>query len=254
VTTASTLADEGRPVPPRRRVAILTGLMVAVLVLVGGWVFWQERPTEYEATSTLVILPDSANVEAASYYDTLSQGQISTTIAQILDLRAAPVEGGSDATYSVDVVPDTSLIQVSVTADDAAVAEAEADAALERVRPYFDQLTWPYDIFEVDAAEGTAEETGLEPGLLAGVVAAMALFAAGGAYLAVRAIQQARQASQPRSGQRPRDGGDDTGGLEFGPTAWSSDRDGASDEKAAPATAGRMARLTADPLPPQPAR
>ncbi len=181
-----------RPARRRRsRTALLSGVLVGLLVLVGGGVFWQLWPAEQRATSTLVVLPDASGVEVASYYDTLSSGQIATTFAQIVGLRAG--EGApSGVAVDVDVVPETSLIKVTATAGDAATAEAEADAALERARPYFDQLSAPYDLTAVQSAVGTAEPTGLAPALLAGVVAGLAVIAGLAAYVAVRGLQQAR--------------------------------------------------------------
>ena len=181
-----------RPTRRRRnRAALLSGVLVGLLVLAGGGLFWQLWPAEQRATSTLVVLPDAAGSEVASYYDTLSSGQIATTFAQIVGLRAG--DGApSGVAVDVDVVPETSLIKVTATAADAATAEAEADAALERARPYFDQLSAPYDLTTVQSAAGTAEPTGLTPGLLAGVVAGLALIAGLASYLAVRGLQQAR--------------------------------------------------------------
>jgi hypothetical protein len=164
---------------------------VALLVLAGGGLFWKLWPVEQRATSTLVVLPDASGAEVASYYDTLSSGQIATTFAQIVGLRAG--DGApSGVAVDVDVVPETSLIKVTATAGDAATAEAEADAALERTRPYFDQLSAPYDLTIVKSAEGSAEPTGLAPTVLAGVVAGLALIAGLATYLAVRGLQQAR--------------------------------------------------------------
>ena len=160
-----------------------------------GWTFLQQRPTEYRAATTLVVLPDNANAEAASYYDTLSQGQIATTFAQILDLQAtppAPAAGSDPATISVDVLPDTSLIQVTATAAEPAAAEAAADATLVQVQPYFDQLGWPYDVSVVEPAAGTAERAGFTSSVLLSALAVVALVAAIAAYLAVRTLQQTR--------------------------------------------------------------
>ena len=173
----------------------LAGLAVALLVLLAGWAFLQQRPIEYRASTTLVVLPDQANAEAASYYETLSQGQIATTFAQILDLQSAPpapADGSDPAKISVDVLPDTSLIQVTATADAASTAETAADATLTQVRPYFDQLGWPYDVSVVAPAVGTAERSGFSPAVLLGAVAAVALVAAIATYLAVRALQRSR--------------------------------------------------------------
>lgn len=184
----------------RRRAAALTGLAVALLVLVGGWLLYVDRPAEYEASSTLVVLPSDQLAEAASYYDTLSQGQIVTTFAGILDLQATQVGAAGDEQVrdvTVDVVPDTSLIQITGTATDAASAEAATDAVLEQSRAYFDQLPFPYQVNVVQGAAGTAQSAGLAPGLLVGVVAAVALIAGIATYLAIRAVLPARQPLRP---------------------------------------------------------
>jgi hypothetical protein len=93
---------------------------------------------------------------------------------------------------TVDVVPETSLIQVTATAPSAGDAERAADTALNRARPSFDQLGAPYQVSVVKAAAGTAQRSGLTFGVLAGVVVAVALIAAAAAFLGVRALQQAR--------------------------------------------------------------
>ena len=59
-----------RPARRRRnRAALLSGVLVALVVLAGGALFWQLWPAEQRATSTLVVLPDANSAEAASYYD-----------------------------------------------------------------------------------------------------------------------------------------------------------------------------------------
>jgi len=177
---------------------------VAAAVAIGGALVWQARPSESRATSTLVVLPDAESVEVASYYDTLSSGQIASTFAEILALRGTENITGD---VEVEVVPDTSLIQITVTAADAATAEAAADAALTQTRPYFDQLSSPYDVFEVQSAAGTAEDAGLALELLTGVVAAVAVVAGLATYLAVRGLQQAgngpQRRTQPRAATSP---------------------------------------------------
>jgi capsular polysaccharide biosynthesis protein len=234
----------------RRRAAALTGLTVALLVLVGGWLLYVDRPAEYEASSTLVVLPNDQLAEAASYYDTLSQGQIVTTFAGILDLQATRVATtgyGEDQVreVTVDVVPDTSLIRITGTATDAASAEAATDAVLEQSRAYFDQLTFPYQVNVVQGAVGTARPTGLAPGVLAGVVAAVALIAGIATHLAIRALLPARQPLRP-VGDEP-----DVPSEGLSPTSRYGDRRlaGGGASAAGPVRVGE-----ADPVVPQSAR
>lgn len=201
MSATSTPSTAGTVRPRRRRAAAVTGLLVALLVLVGGALFWQSQPQQSQAESTLVVLPDAASAEAASYYDTLSTGQIATTFAEILAIRGGVTDTGAE--IDVEVVPGTSLINVMATADDAATAEAEADAALERARPYFDQLAGPYDVSVVSSAAGTAESTGLAFPVVAGVIVAVALVAALAAYLATSGLQQAREHARRAAGGGP---------------------------------------------------
>lgn len=156
-----------------------------------GGAFWLQRPVEYQAATTLVVLPQSSASEAASYYDTLSRGQITTTLAEILSIKAVPDDGSAE--IAVEVVPDTSLIEVSATAADADAAEEAADQALGQAEPYFNQLGAPYQVSVVDTAEGSATEIGLAAGLLAAVIAAVSLIAGLATYMAVRSLQVARQ-------------------------------------------------------------
>ena len=183
----------------RRRYLLpaVAALVVAALVAIGGAVLWQVRPMESRAVSTLVVLPSSEGAEVASYYDTLSSGQIASTFAEILALRGtAGSSAGTD--LEVRVVPGTSLIRLTATAADAETAEAAADRALARSRPFFDELSAPYSVFEVRSAAGTAENAGLAPGLLTGVVAAVAVIAGLATYLAVHALQSGGMAVRPR--------------------------------------------------------
>ncbi|WP_456599803.1 hypothetical protein [Blastococcus sp. SYSU DS0616] len=161
---------------------------------------------EYRATTTLVVLPAPGADEAAAYYDTLSRGQVATTFAEILALRADPeaaTEGAVEAGVSVEVVPDTSLIQVAVTSEDAAAAETGADAVLGQVEPYFGQLGAPYEVSVVDEADGSAERIGFSPGVLAAVVGAVAVIAGLAAYLAIRSLQNARRRTVPMGSLPP---------------------------------------------------
>lgn len=191
VNTPARTSPAGPARARRRRLpAVLAAIAVLLVVVEGGVLFWQQQPAQYSAMTTLVVLPAGTSAEAASYYDTLSRGQIATTFAEILALRATPAGGQTKVT--VEVVPETSLIQVTATADSARAAESAADQALGRAEPYFNQLGSPYGVSVVQGAAGTAQHAGLTKGVLAGVVAAVALIAAFAAYLAVRGLQQAR--------------------------------------------------------------
>jgi capsular polysaccharide biosynthesis protein len=178
----------------RRPWGLLTGIAVALVVLVGGGVFWLLNPTQYRATSTLLVFPDAAAGEFAGYYDTLSRGQVTLTFAQILELQVSGASG--DPVIDVQAVPDTSLITVTVTAQTAAEAEADADAVLEQSRRYFTQLSSPYEISVVRAAAGTAQRSGVPVVPLVLVLPIVALIAGFAAQQAIRVLATQRR-SEP---------------------------------------------------------
>jgi capsular polysaccharide biosynthesis protein len=292
VNTATGPSSAGPVRAGRRRLpAVLAAIAVLLVVVEGGVLFWQQQPPQYSAMTTLVVLPAGNSAEAASYYDTLSRGQISTTFAEILALRATP-EGKAKVT--VEVVPETSLIQVTGTADTARAAESAADQALSRAEPYFNQLDSPYAVSVVQDAAGTAEHAGLTLGILSGVVAAVALIAAFAAYLAVRGLQHARAQARLVDGRLDpvRDGADAAAGSPApgnqgavngaraprdtkaaraatraaqavrqargsreATSAWDArDSDGTTRGQDPGSNGGRGQRPAADPLPPQPAQ
>ncbi len=205
MTSAASSQAGALPAAPRRRraAAFTTGLIVAVLVLAGGWLLYVDRPTEYEASSTLVVLPSADLLEAASYYDTLSQGQIVTTFAEILALQAGEVDvAGETATVTVTVVPETSLIEITGTAGDEATAQTATDAVLDRSTPLFAELPFPYQVTPIQsAADGTPQEVGLSADQLKAVVAAVAVIAGIATYLAVQALLPSRRLVPARQGR-----------------------------------------------------
>jgi capsular polysaccharide biosynthesis protein len=195
----------------RRPWGLLTGIAVALVVLAGGSVFWLLNPTQYRATSTLLVFPDAAAGEFAGYYDTLSRGQVTLTFAQILELQVSGASG--DPVIDVQAVPDTSLITVTVTAQTAAEAESDADAVLERSRRYFTQLSSPYEISVVRAAAGTAQRSGVPVVPLVLVLPIVALIAGFAAQQAVRVLATQRRpqpvvpsAGSTTEGVSPRNG------------------------------------------------
>jgi capsular polysaccharide biosynthesis protein len=195
----------------RRRPDVLAGLATAILVMLAGLWFWQTNPTEYRASTTLLVLPDPRGAgELPDYYDLLSQGQIVETFAQIMDLRVAErPPTGADATIDVTVVPDTSLVQVTATSSDAQSAEVAADAVLDQVRPFLAVLNSPYTISVIRPASGTAQQAGVPPRTLLPAILLVALIAGLAAQQAARALG------------RPRGGGDEPLGNDRGAPPFS---------------------------------
>jgi capsular polysaccharide biosynthesis protein len=244
---AQVRTDTGRDWPGlirrlwRRRTDVLIGVTVAVLVLLAGAGLWLLRPTQYQASTALVVLPAEQSNESAGFYDTLSRGQVVQTFAQILDLQ-----GGQQSAYRsagvavvVEVVPETSLIEVRATASDGAAAESAADSVLTRSRTYFSQLSSPYSISVVREADGTAQQVGLPLGPLAGVVAAVAVLAGLASFLATRALLSAGRPLTAWMAPRP--------GLN-GAAARQDDADPARAPRRDVAGSPRTRSLTPEPL------
>jgi capsular polysaccharide biosynthesis protein len=164
----------------------------AVLVLLAGVAFALLSPAEYRANSTLVVLP-AGTAQTPEYYDTLSQGQVSQTFAEVLQLGAAKTTkaAGGAASASVVAVPDTALITVSATAANKATAERTADAVLDSSAPYVRQLHSPYHVVVVRTAKGTATAAGVSRSQLAVVVPVVALVCAVAVQQALRSLRRA---------------------------------------------------------------
>lgn len=175
------------------RLEVVLAAAAALVVLLAGVVFVLLSPAQYQATSTLVVLP-SSSAQTPDYYDTLSQGQVTLTFAQVLQLGAAQAAREAGAHASVVAVPDTALITASATAADPATAEKAADAVLDRSQQYVAQLHSPYELAVVRRASGTAVRTGVSRAELALVIPLVALVCAFAVQQAVRALRRPRSA------------------------------------------------------------
>lgn len=175
----------------RRRLDLLGGLLVALLVVGAGFVFWQSNSIEYRASATLVVLPASPQATDPGYYDLLNQGQIVQTFAQVLDLEIADrAQNELGATISVTVVPDTFLIRVTAIAPEAETAETAADSVIAQASTYFSELSAPYAASLVSPATGTAERAGVPPRALFVAVALVAVIAGIATQQATRALRR----------------------------------------------------------------
>jgi hypothetical protein len=150
------------------------------------------RPANYTATATLVVLPAAqtdSSVEA-SYFDTLSQGQVAATYATVLRSRSTPKQGRATDGVTVDavLVPGTSAIDVHVTASRAPLAERVAGHIVRAGSNTLDRLAEPYRVSVVDAGAGSAKLTGASSGSLLAVVVLVSLVAGVGAQQGVRRL------------------------------------------------------------------
>ncbi|MEX5259370.1 hypothetical protein [Kocuria sp. CPCC 205263] len=171
------------------RVSLMTGVLVALLILVAGSVVALGQKSEYTAESVIVVLPN-ADLEtslSAAYYETLSRGQIVATFAEVADNlrfeqqaeeRLQLDEGQRDAvTTTVSVVPSTSVILVRATAEEAEVAEQMADGTASLATEYLGNLSDPYRTEIVQEADFSAYVSSTSPALLFGLTLIVALIA-----------------------------------------------------------------------------
>ena len=132
-----------RPLGREIRLSLWAGAVVAALILIAGAVVGLVQKSVFTAESVIVVLP-SADLDAsdsAAYYETLSRGQIVATFAEVANnLRFEQQaeekllltdEQRKSVTTTVSVVPDTSVILVRASAEDASLAEQIADGPFQ---------------------------------------------------------------------------------------------------------------------------
>lgn len=177
------------------RRSVVIGVATAVIVVAAGVLLVVFRPHSWTATASLVVLPDSAIADpstAASYYDTLSAGQVPTTFAQILQSRGSSAQLASDTglsrvqlkdvTVTVNPVPDTSIIDVSASAPTANRATLVANRVAKAGARTLRTLRTPYATSTVDqATPEIAKPVGPSALMLVAVVAVVAVVAGVGA-------------------------------------------------------------------------
>lgn len=168
------------------RTSLLAGGLVALLIFIAGAVLALGQKTTYTAEAVVVVLPgaeldDSA---AASYYDTLSRGQIVGTFAEVASAqrfeqqaeeRLSLTDGErATATTTVSVVPATSVLSVRASAEDAELAERLADETMASTTEYLGSLSEAYRLEVVSTAQDSAFSSSTSPTLIFGLSVAVA--------------------------------------------------------------------------------
>lgn len=152
-----------------RRISSAAAVVVGLMIFGVGLFLILGQTHDWTAKSTAVVLPktDVPQDSAPSYYDTLSQGQIVETYAEILRLQRFKDDSiktlklgavGETAKVAVAVVPNTALLTVTASGPDALTAEKLADSVLGGAVAYVNQLSAPYTIERVSKAEGTGTQ------------------------------------------------------------------------------------------------
>jgi hypothetical protein len=169
------------------RRSVVAGGLLAVLVLLAGGIFAATQHKTWTAETALVVLP-SARLDpatSAAFYETLSRGQIVATFAEVgndaglqaraMDALGLPAADRAGVSTALSVVPDTSVILVRSTADDASVAERVADGTAAAATSSFTALSDAYRTQVVRSAAGSAFASGLSGSLVLALAVLVAL-------------------------------------------------------------------------------
>jgi hypothetical protein len=179
----------------RRRVlsAVVLPLLTFFVVTIAGGAYLLARPPVWQSGVSLAILPrpGADPADQASYYDTLSRGQIVSTAAKVVDEAV-----GRSGTPSVVVlvVPETSVITLTIKAGDVDTASSVAVTSLTRAVGAINALKLPYEATVID--DGKDAPSKATPSIVksAAVVVVIALALAA-------AVQQAQAAIRRRRGR-----------------------------------------------------
>jgi capsular polysaccharide biosynthesis protein len=189
----------------------LTGIVVALVVILAGMVFGAHRPSEWTATSQWLTGPAAfprGSEDTSSYYETLSRGQITQTAAAVMGnqqfvdaaKRSLGLEAGSPATVRVTVVPETALVKVTVIATNPNTAERLGNEVPNQAAPAVDRLLQPFALRRVVGASGTAVRTSIGGIQFYAVLGAVALMLGVGAQQLVYQLTVFRGRLRPPSG------------------------------------------------------
>jgi capsular polysaccharide biosynthesis protein len=174
--------------PPRRWPALVVALLLGLLAGAAVGAYLASRPATWTAETQLLVTPakDLPAASLTSYYEALSRGQITATAAAIaadgklLDSArsAAGVSAGEGLTSTASVVPDTTLVRVSVTAPSKTDAQTVTKELVAQATAELDRLIPSYDVTQLTSSTPPASKTGLSiKEVLGGAVVAFVVVA-----------------------------------------------------------------------------
>ena len=190
-------------------VSVVAGVVAAALVAAVAVALLVTRPPQWSASASLLVLPEPESASAgpdvvAGLYDALSRGQIPATYAELLRDRRLEVTAGqrqglseeeiAEVELEVLIVPDTSVLDLKITAPRPEQAESITAEVLTEAEGFLSELDSPYAVMVTGDAAGTARQVGLAPLPLGAVAAAVAILAGFAVQQAVAGLGRARQA------------------------------------------------------------
>ena len=134
---------------------------IAVFALVGAFVagalgyLLAPQPSRYQAMATVVLLPppDLTPAVSSSFWEVLTQGQVSRTAAVLYNeprWRTSAAKSAnvarSELTVTAMALPDTTVLTVTVEAGSPAAAESALLDVLNTATPEVSALATPYNV------------------------------------------------------------------------------------------------------------
>jgi hypothetical protein len=189
MTDTASSSKQQRPPSKPIVVSVIAGIVVFLLLAAAGIVVSSNSSTQWVARSSALVLPAKPVNPAhlPGYYETLSRGQIVTTLAELVRLGEFQTEvadqfGLSDSqrefvALTVSVVPDTAMLSVVATSEDPDLAAAMVDGVVQAATRYIGDLTLPYALVPVTAGANNLSESGQSTAVVIGVFTLAALVA-----------------------------------------------------------------------------
>lgn len=160
---------ERRSVPRRHTwLSVAAGILAAILVAAGGVALLFGTARKWAGQTTVVVLPGKkiAIGPSASYWDTLSRGQITSTVAQVLALPRFKTLAGDQlhmsparlaaVTVSAQEETGTALVTVTAQGPNGSDAANMSDAVVAQAEPTVNALIAPYSVTVVSNTGGHA--------------------------------------------------------------------------------------------------
>jgi capsular polysaccharide biosynthesis protein len=181
----------------RYRVSLIVAVLIAAGLLAVGIPFARSQPLSWTSRASLLILPaGDASLppdQLAAFYETLASGQVPQTFAEVVrssnavaraedELSLSP-ELRDDVVVDAEVVPDTSVLQISVTGPQPQLVQNVAFRVATEAGGETDGLGTPFSTTIVGSGASPAELAGL------GSTKLLALVIVGTAIIAI-AVQQ----------------------------------------------------------------
>jgi capsular polysaccharide biosynthesis protein len=193
-------------------VSVVAGVIVFALLIGAGIAIAQQATTQWIARSSALVLPSKpvSPDQLPGYYETLSRGQIVTTLAELVRLGEFQTEvadqlGLSEAQrkivdLDVNVVADTAMLQVIATSEDPNLAVAMVDGVVEASTTYIGDLVLPYALVPVSKGSSNLTESGMSTAMVIGIFSLVALVA--GLAVQQGVLHLARLNERRRTGRR----------------------------------------------------